>query len=147
MPVYSLHCEACDHRFEVFLRVSERQYAKCERCGATRVETDPSQFQAVAIQRTWARGRGGSERKSMGLAFQESGIGDVKRDCPSMDFEVKGGVATPVYHNDAHHRRCMKELNAAGTRYKAEIEAKREARLGRVNKKEVVKSWLKKSKR
>jgi len=145
MPVYALHCLACDARFERFERAANRAGIRCE-CGGE-VETDPAQFKTTAVQRTWARGQGGAERKSMGLAFQEAGIGDVKRDCPSMDFEVKGGVATPVYHNDAHHRKCMKELNAAGTRYKAEVEAKRAARMGRVNKKEVVRSWLKKPKR
>lgn len=131
MPCYVVVCEntACpEHgkRVERFARAEDRCRLVCPGC-KRQVATHPDQFSGVAVQRTWARGRDGIERKSKAMVFQEAGIPEIKRDCPSMDFEVRDGEATPIFHNDAHHRKVMKELSGAKKRYEDERDAKKVA--------------------
>jgi hypothetical protein len=46
-----------------------------------------------------------------------------------MEFKIRDGEAIPVFRNDAHHRRCLKELRRAKDRYQAEKrDTKRRAR-------------------
>lgn len=153
MPCYVRQCAtaACPRYgqpFEVLRRAADLRSAsmaelvRCPECGG------PSDFhpdQRVAVERTWRRSGDRTERESRTTVFQEAGIEDVKRDCPSMDFKIRDGEAIPVFHNDAHHRRCMREMRTAGERYKAEAEAKRAAKRPKVNKTRMVQEWRKKA--
>jgi hypothetical protein len=151
LPLYTRKClsPACRCHatpFEVVCRHTEVQAVKCPACAGP-TEPDASQFATVAVQREWKRGRGGQERESKALVFQEAGIPEIKRDCPSMDFKVRDGEAVPVFHNDAHHRKVMGELSKAKRRYAEERQAQREAKRKRVNKGKVVKDWIEKASR
>lgn len=33
MPTYEYQCESCEHRFEIFQRITEEPIKKCEKCG------------------------------------------------------------------------------------------------------------------
>jgi hypothetical protein len=117
---------------------------RCRSCGGP-TEVHPEQFGTVSIQRTWSRAGGGVERESKAMAFQEAGIPEVKRDCPSMDFKVRDGEAVPVFHNDKHHRQCMKELSGAKRRYEGERQAERAAKRKKVDKRGVIKALKRKA--
>lgn len=152
MPIYARTCTnaACPEHgklIERFAHAAEHEKAcgPCEACGAP-TDMHPSCFgpeAARGFQREWSRGNGGVERRSQAMVFQEAGLAEVKRDCPSMEFDVRGGEATPIFRNDSHHRRCMKELSAAKRRYTQERDhQKAQARSG-VNKADVVRSLKK----
>jgi putative FmdB family regulatory protein len=38
MPTYDYRCKACDHRFELFQTMSEREKRKCPECGKNSLE-------------------------------------------------------------------------------------------------------------
>lgn len=38
MPTYDYRCTACDHTFELFRSISQRQVRKCPECGKLKVE-------------------------------------------------------------------------------------------------------------
>lgn len=137
MPTYILQCSACDSRSERFAKAKDRDALRCESCGRP-LETHPDQFKNTGIGSSFKR----KERESRTMAFQEAGIPDIMRDCPSMDLKVRDGEAVPVFHDDKHQRRCMKEMAAAGGRYKAEAAEKRRARQIKKRPKEL-QTWLK----
>lgn len=37
MPTYDYECQACDHRFEKFQRITARRVRKCPQCGRRKV--------------------------------------------------------------------------------------------------------------
>ena len=139
MPCYDLICPACKVRSERFARSQEREALRCETCGGA-LETHPDQFANVGIGSGYKR----QERASRTMAFQAEGVDEVRKDCPSMDFKIQDGEAVPVFHSDAHHRKCLKEMNAAGSRYRDQAKAAREAKRPKVNKTKKVKEWLSK---
>jgi hypothetical protein len=146
MPEYILQCPACQIRTERFATFREREALRCGACGGA-LETHPDQFASQTFtvsSKQHVRGPAWGSRNgaSKTMAFQESGIASVKQDCPSMDFKVKDGIATPVFHSDQHHRKCLKEFGTASERYKAERRAAIEAKAPKVNKTKVVREWM-----
>lgn len=82
-------------------------------------------------------------RESRTMAFQEAGIGEVKADCPSMDFKIRDGEAVPVFHDNAHQRQCYREMKQAGERYKAQARAARAVPRIRAKKPKDAATWQK----
>jgi hypothetical protein len=131
MPLYARTCTNPKCRLhgaliERFARMSESHLATgpCDECGApTDIHADA--LGSVSVQREWSRARGGQERESKAMVFQEAGIPEIKADCPSMEFKVRDGEAVPVFRNDAHHRACCRELSKAKRRYEGERDEKK----------------------
>lgn len=40
MPNYNLVCTECQHKWEAFMYISEREQAVCPKCSSNKVETD-----------------------------------------------------------------------------------------------------------
>lgn len=59
MPNYSLKCTKCDYKWEDFLWVTERDKAKCPKCGG-KAETDWNSQGSILIQ-----GKGFYEEKKV----------------------------------------------------------------------------------
>ncbi len=131
MPLYLMLCEntacpALGQKIERLAHAQDRDRLCCGKC-KRKLGTHPDQFATIAVQRPWTHGGRGCEGESKAMVFQEKGIPEIKRDCPSMDFVVKNGEATPVFHNDAHHRACMGQLKKAKGRYEGELKAEKRA--------------------
>lgn len=55
MPTYQYRCKNCGHEFEQVMPIREHeQHAKiqCPKCQSTKVEQEPSRFQAVTSPKT-----------------------------------------------------------------------------------------------
>lgn len=83
MPLYDRQCRACDHRFEVFRRMSESDSIVCEKCGS-----------ADLVRKVTSR------RALVGLG-DEAGHGKVY---PYYDPNLRMRI-----HNAQHHKRVMQE--------------------------------------
>ena len=68
MPIYEYACDACDHRFEEWQRVSEPPIEQCPRCAARKVR------KLVSLSSFALRGSGWyvTDYKNKGKAGKES---------------------------------------------------------------------------
>lgn len=105
-------CPWCDTDRELDPTRLSDKCPSCGRVGSVRAGSIGTPFAPGSFKR--------NERMSRTMAFQPAGIDEIRRDCPSMDFKIKDGEAVPVFHDDKHHRKCMKELNSAHRRYSQE---------------------------
>ncbi len=114
MPLYDVRCPECGHeQNDVFCHMAERDALKCAACGHPRVETNPTQFERVAVEREWH----GDECLSMGHAYDPDNIDEIKRECPDVELDELGRLKS---RNDKHHRTQLKQLSA----WKQRIEAR-----------------------
>lgn len=111
MPLYTLACPLCGHKFEAWALGKDRDAIACESCGAARVETNYA-AQSVKPEREWH----GTERRST-WRFDPAGLPQLKAECPSIELDADGYV---IYRSDRHQRQVLKELAAVKEKYKAE---------------------------
>lgn len=114
MPLYALHCHACDHRFETFAYASNRHLIACPNCEASHVENDYV-AEAAKPERTW----GAKEGTSMSLRFDPKGIDELKREIPDIELDERGYVR---FRNDRHQRSVLKQIEKLRKQYTEEAE-------------------------
>lgn len=119
MPNYCFTCRECHHDFDAFAKVADRDAVRCPACGTTKPYIDFGRQGAPAFgNKPWT----GLASESQSLVFQKEGVADIQRDCPSMKFvpdRIDKRCAKAVFENDKHHRKCLREMNAARERYAA----------------------------
>jgi putative FmdB family regulatory protein len=112
MPCYALKCQACGHRFETFAKSDERYLIPCTNCGERNLDTDWDRNGAPATNiREWH----GLEQLDLGMKFDPSALGRLKRDVPDLELDERGFVK---FRDNQHQRRVYRQMNAAVQRQK-----------------------------
>ena len=127
MPAYALHCTGCDHRFETFAHMAERDCIACPKCKRTPVGTDWDKTRP-GIEKEWH----GREATSLAFQFDPRGIAELKAEVPSAELNDRGQM---VYRDNNHQRRVGREMNAALKRIHEEDAPQREAANNALEKK------------
>lgn len=118
MPLYALRCriQTCGHTFEEHAPASMRFLIPCPKCKTEGCETnfDPATGGGgPKIERTWH----GKEAVSGSLVFDPAGIHELKKEVPDAELDERGHM---TFRNDRHHRRCLKQIDAARQQYQQE---------------------------
>lgn len=112
MPIYALKCRGCGKVNEQFHRMAEVDRARSD-CCQDATEIVPQRF-------TTDREYHGEESCLDSLAFDPAGQEELKRELPSFEGLTDDGRVK--IKNDRHHRKILKEFNAARDRYQMEDE-------------------------
>lgn len=120
MPTYCFTCRACHHDFDAYAKVEKRHACTCPKCGADKPYIDFGRQGAPAFgNKPWT----GRAAESEAMVFQKAGVPDIVKDCPSMKFvpdRIDKRNVKAVFESDSHHRRCLREMNAAREKYQAQ---------------------------
>lgn len=127
MATYWLKCtsDGCPlkgQRQEHFAAMKDRDALRCQ-CGGC-LEAHPDQFATIKPEREWH----GQETTSRDIVFaKDADLASIKRDVPDMELKRdKYGLHRPVWRNDKHQRKCLKQMSSAMDRYRAKDKAKAE---------------------